>query len=67
MPFPHSTLESALPSYIHFMNSQSLRNLDRKIEATLKEPYPEPWLPDLTAPLALGMAGITPQHGHNGC
>ena len=34
------------------MKSQSLCNLDREIEATLKEPYPEPWLPELTAPLA---------------
>ena len=34
------------------MKSQSLCNLDHEIEATLKEPYPEPWLPELMAPLA---------------
>lgn len=52
MLFPPSTLESALASYIHFMNDQFLCKLGCEIEAALKEPYPDPWLPDLTDPLA---------------
>ena len=48
----HSTPESVSPSCFRFMNSHRLRNLERVIEVALKEPYPEPWLPDLTVPLA---------------
>lgn len=45
-------LESDLPSCIRFMKNQSLCNLNGKIEAALKEPYSDPWWPDLTAALA---------------
>lgn len=34
------------------MNSQRPYNLERIVEASLKDPYPEPWLPELTASLA---------------
>lgn len=52
MLFLPSTLENALPLCIHFMNDQILCMLGREIEAALKEPYSDPWLPDLTDLLA---------------
>ena len=52
MPSPHSNPGNASPSSTHFMDSRRLHPLNHAIKAALGNPYPDPWLPDLTAPLA---------------
>ena len=52
MPSPHSMPENASPSSTHFMDSSRLHPLNHAIKNALANPYPDPWLPDLTAPLA---------------
>ena len=52
MPSPHSMPENASPSSTHFMDSSRLHPLNHAIKNALANPYPDPWLPDLTASLA---------------
>ena len=58
--------ENALPSSTHFMDSWPLHPLHHAIKDTLGNPYPNPWMPHLTVPLAewghqelRGRTGIT--------
>ena len=49
--FPHFMLGNASLSCTHFMDNCRLHSLNPVIKNALANLYPEPWLPNLTAPL----------------